>query len=54
MWNAVRTGKQVFARQLRSVIAEYAESDEQVEVELRDLREICARLPQDDAATAYP
>ncbi len=52
MWNAVRTGKQIFARVLRAVIAEYAESDEQIETELRDLREICARLPQDDASTA--
>jgi RNA polymerase sigma-70 factor (ECF subfamily) len=54
MWNAVRTGKQIFARQLRAVVAEYADSDEQVEAELRDLREICARLPQDGATAAYP
>jgi RNA polymerase sigma-70 factor (ECF subfamily) len=54
MWNAVRTGKQIFARTLRDVIAEYADSDEHVETELRDLREICARLPQDPAAEAYP
>jgi RNA polymerase sigma-70 factor (ECF subfamily) len=54
MWNAVRTGKQIFARLLRSVIAEYTDSDEQVETELMDLREICARLPQGDAPDAYP
>jgi RNA polymerase sigma-70 factor (ECF subfamily) len=54
MWNAVRTGKQLFARLLRSVIAEYTDADDQVEGELRDLREICARLPQDLGAGAYP
>lgn len=52
MWNAVRTGKHIFARVLRSVICEYATSSEQVEAELRDLREICARLPQHDAPGA--
>ena len=52
MWNAVRAGKQIFARALRSVIAEYAGSGGEVETELRDLREICARLPQPDAPDA--
>ena len=49
MWNAVRTGKHIFARMLRSVIAEYSGSADAVETELRDLRAICARLPPDDA-----
>jgi RNA polymerase sigma-70 factor (ECF subfamily) len=48
MWNSVRTGKQIFARLLRGVIAEYSDSDDEVETELRELREICARLPLDD------
>lgn len=54
MWNAVRTGKAIFARQLRSVIGEYVDSDEQIESELRDLHLICANLPQDSALIAYP
>jgi RNA polymerase sigma-70 factor (ECF subfamily) len=54
MWNAVRTGKQMFTRMLRSVIAEYEGPGERVEAELDDLRAICARLPQDDAESAYP
>lgn len=54
MWNAVRTGKAVFARQLRSVIGEYVDSEEQIESELRDLHLICANLPQDSALIAYP
>jgi RNA polymerase sigma-70 factor (ECF subfamily) len=54
MWNAVRTGKAVFARQLRAVIAEYADSPEQIESELDDLHRICANLPQDEAPAAYP
>jgi RNA polymerase sigma-70 factor (ECF subfamily) len=54
MWNAVRTGKAIFARQLRQVIGEYAESDEQIESELRDLHLICANLAQDSALIAYP
>jgi RNA polymerase sigma-70 factor (ECF subfamily) len=53
MWNAVRTGKQMFARLLRSVIAEYADSTDDVEAELRDLYEICGHLPQDDVGHAY-
>lgn len=52
MWNAVRTGKHIFARVLRSVIAEYSGGSEAVETELRDLREICARLPQDGLPNA--
>ena len=60
LWNAVRTGKLLFARVLRSVVAEYAESDEEIEAELSDLRAICARLPrapaeqQERGASAYP
>ena len=54
MWNAVRTGKAIFARQLRAVIAEYADSEEQIESELRDLHMICANLSQDSALIAYP
>jgi RNA polymerase sigma-70 factor (ECF subfamily) len=60
LWNAVRTGKLLFARVLRSVVAEYAESDEELEAELGDLRAICARLPrapaqpQERDAPAYP
>jgi hypothetical protein len=49
MWNAVRTGKHIYARVLRAVIAEYSGGGEEVETELRDLRDICARLPQHDA-----
>ena len=52
MWNAVRTGKHIYARVLRAVIAEYSGGGEEVETELRDLREICARLPQHDAANS--
>lgn len=62
LWNAVRTGKLLFARVLRAIVAEYAESDEEVEAELIDLRAICARLPratepqrqQADERAAYP
>jgi RNA polymerase sigma-70 factor (ECF subfamily) len=46
LWNAVRTGKLLFARVLRGVVAEYAACDEEVEAELADLRAICARLPR--------
>jgi hypothetical protein len=54
MWNAVRTAKHVFARTLRAVVAEYAESDEQIEEELRDLRAICSNTrAQDDDGPAY-
>jgi RNA polymerase sigma-70 factor (ECF subfamily) len=53
MWNAVRTGKHLFTRLLRSVIAEYEGSGEQIEAELQDLRAICARLPQDETGQAY-
>jgi RNA polymerase sigma-70 factor (ECF subfamily) len=48
MWNAVRTAKQIFARIVRAVIAEYAESDQDIESELRDLRSICSRAPAAD------
>jgi RNA polymerase sigma-70 factor (ECF subfamily) len=55
LWNAVRTAKNLFARTLRSVVAEYAESDDDVEAELSDLRAICGRLPpQDQPKAAYP
>jgi RNA polymerase sigma-70 factor (ECF subfamily) len=54
MWNAVRTGKHIFARALRSVIAEYSGAGEAVEAELRDLREICARLPPADVQDDPP
>ena len=59
LWNAVRTGKLLFARVLRGVVAEYAASEEEVEAELSDLRAICARLPrtlpqQEAQAAAYP
>jgi RNA polymerase sigma-70 factor (ECF subfamily) len=59
LWNAVRTGKLLFARVLRSVVSEYAESDEEMETELADLRAICARMPkatpqQAGGAAAYP
>lgn len=40
VWHATRTGKQMFARHLRAVVREYAESDAEVEEELRDLRRI--------------
>lgn len=50
LWNAVRTGKLLFARVLRSVVAEYAESEDEIEAELADLRAICARLPKAPAA----
>ena len=61
LWNAVRTGKLLFARVLRSIVAEYAESNDEIEAELSDLRAICAQLPrapesreQADDAAAYP
>jgi RNA polymerase sigma-70 factor (ECF subfamily) len=54
MWNAVRTGKHLFTRILRSVIAEYEGSGDEIEAELQDLRAICARLPQDETRPAYP
>jgi len=54
LWNAVRTGKLLFARVLRAVVAEYA-PPEQVEQELAELRAVCARLPKQDApSAAYP
>jgi hypothetical protein len=54
LWNAVRTGKLLFARVLRAVVAEYAESEDEVEAELVDLRAICARLPRAPEAPAVP
>jgi RNA polymerase sigma-70 factor (ECF subfamily) len=42
VWHATRTGKQMFARHLRAVVREYAESDAEVEEELRELRRILA------------
>jgi RNA polymerase sigma-70 factor (ECF subfamily) len=54
LWNAVRTAKHLYARILRSVIAEYAPAPEDVDEELLDLRRICARLPQAEGLPAYP
>ena len=54
VWNAVRTGKHLFARTLRSIIAEYADSEDEVENELRDLRTICGSLAQTEPSVAYP
>ncbi|HEY7090078.1 MAG TPA: hypothetical protein VH518_18415 [Tepidisphaeraceae bacterium] len=55
LWNAVRASKQLFARTMRAVIAEYVERDDQIDAELSDLREICSRIAQQDGgAIAYP
>ena len=39
-FNALATGKRMFARALRSVIAEYAEDETEIETEIRELRAI--------------
>jgi len=54
LWNAVRSGKQLFARMLRQVVAEYSSSADEVEAELMDLRRICARSAQAADFHAYP
>jgi RNA polymerase sigma-70 factor (ECF subfamily) len=54
LWNAVRSGKQMFASTLRQVISQYTDSSDQIEEELADLREICARPAQADEVAAYP
>jgi len=41
--NLLLTGKRMFARILRGVVAEYSSSEEEVEAELRDLKDIFAR-----------
>jgi RNA polymerase sigma-70 factor (ECF subfamily) len=41
--NALTTAKRIFTRALHAVVAEYAESDEAVEEELRELRAILSR-----------
>ena len=49
-FNVLTTGKRMFARVLRSVVAEYAEDEQEVETEIRELRAILGRL----AVTAQP
>lgn len=41
--NALVTGKRMFARLLRSAIAEYASSDEEIEVEIQELEAVLGR-----------
>ena len=41
--NLLITGKRTFARCLRAVVAEYAEGEEAIEAELRDLMSVLAR-----------
>jgi len=41
--NVLVTGKRMYARALRSVVAEYATDEEEIESEIRDLQEILAR-----------
>lgn len=41
--NVLMTGKRMFARVLRSVVGEYADDDEDIEAEIRELRNILGR-----------
>lgn len=41
--NVLVTAKRMYARALRSVVAEYASDEEEIELEIRDLQEILAR-----------
>ncbi|MEQ9455253.1 MAG: hypothetical protein RLN76_11775 [Phycisphaeraceae bacterium] len=47
--NALITAKRMFVRQLREVIGEYATSEDEIENEINDLREILASAEPDDS-----
>jgi DNA-directed RNA polymerase specialized sigma24 family protein len=42
--NVLMTAKRTFERILRSLVAEYAESDEQIDAEIADLRDVLSRV----------
>ena len=42
-WNVLITAKRIFARTLRSVVAEYCRDDDEIESEIAELRGILAR-----------